>query len=356
MVSFFSASQEIPQRWDKLALHLATLGFSMDRDTAPRQFASGFGNLNYLIKIDGVPFVLRRPPNGPIPPGANDMRREAQILTRLYQKYPLAPKAIHFCDDITVLGAPFFVMDYRPGIVIGGSLPSPLAAWADETGRPVGTHIGEVMIDNLVALHQVNPVDVGLGTLGRPEGFVTRTLNGWIQRLELAWDGFLPKVVAGLQHWLVTHQPEDRQSTLIHNDFKLDNMIFEPTTLKPVAVIDWDMGTRGSPAYDLAVLLSYWTQMDDPQVMHDLAQMPTSQHGFMSRSEAASRYADKIGQTLDDLVFFRVLATLRLAGVFAQLNQRFREGGTDDARFAGFDDLAENLLLFARDIANEKHF
>jgi len=129
-------------------------------------------------------------------------------------------------------------------------------------------------------------------------------------------------------------------------------MIFDPATLDPVAVIDWDMGTRGPPTYDLAVLLSYWTQTDDPQVMHDLGQMPTAGHGFMTRDEAAGRYARMSGKTLDDLMFFRVLSMLRLAGVFAQLNRRFREGATDDARFAGFGNLAEHLLLFAREIAH----
>lgn len=356
MGSFFPAGRETPQNWDSLALHLASIGLSLDRDIPTRQFASGFGNLNYLIAINGVPFVLRRPPNGPIPPGANDMKREARILTRLCQKYPLAPKAIHFCDDNTVLGAPFFVMDYRPGLVIGGAMPDSLTGWTDATGRPVGAHIGEAMIDNLLALHQVDPAEIGLETLGRPEGFIARTMTGWMQRLELAWDGPLPEVATELQHWLAAHQPKDRPSTLIHNDFKLDNMIFEPTNLKPVAVIDWDMGTRGAPAYDLAVLLSYWAQADDPQVMHDLGQMPTAGHGFMTRSQAADRYARLSGRVLDDLVFFRVLATLRLAGVFAQLNKRFREGGTDDARFAKFGNLAEHLLLFARDIAHGKRF
>lgn len=356
MGSFVSPGREIPQRWDRLAVQLAAAGLSLDHETSIRQFSAGFGNLNYLIEIDGVPFVLRRPPKGPIPPGANDMKRESRILAQLCRQYPLAPRAVHFCDDTAVLGAPFFVMDYRPGTVIGGEMPEALSGWKDHEGRSVGAHVGEAMIDNLAALHRVRPGDVGLETLGRPKGFLTRTLNGWMHRLELAMGGQLPTSAGDLRHWLEAHQPQDGEATLIHNDFKLDNMIFDPATLAPVAVIDWDMGTRGPPVYDLAVLLSYWTQADDPQVMHDLGQMPTAGHGFMTRDEAADRYARLSGRALDDMRFFRVLATLRLAGVFAQLHMRFREGGTGDARFAGFGDLAGQLLSFAHEIAQGRRF
>jgi len=348
--------QETPQDWGKLAAYLETQGIALSKEMPPQQFSSGFGNLNYLIDIKGDKFVLRRPPLGPIPRGANDMNRENRILSRLWKRYPLAPEALHFCADTDILGAPFFLMKYRAGIVIGATLPDRLTGWCDSSGKTVGAHISAVMIDSLVALHNVDPAKVGLETLGRPDGFIARTTKGWMQRLETSWHGPLPKIAHEVEHWLIRHQPEDAKPTLIHNDFKLDNMIFNPDTLAPVAVIDWDMGTRGAPAYDLAVLLSYWTQADDPQVMQDLGQMPTASHGFVTRQEAAARYAETSGHPLDHFAFFRVLATLRLAGVFMQLNNRYRQGGTTDGRLESFDRLALGLLEFARDIAKGKTF
>jgi len=348
---FKDSSHVVPQDWMRLAEHLRKHGHDLDLAEPPRQFASGFGNLNYLVAVDGAPAVLRRPPLGPIPPGANDMARESRILSRLGQAFPLAPRCLHAHLEDDVLGAPFFIMEYRPGLVIGGTLPEALATRSD-----IGAHIAETLVETLAGLHAIDAAAVDLETLGRPAGFMARTRAGWAKRARLAWEAAPPPVLGEVLDWLEARPVDDAAPTLLHNDFKLDNMILDVETLAPVAVIDWDMGTRGDPLYDLAVLLSYWTEAGDPPAMHRLNQMPTAGHGFPTRKAVAEAYARRTGRTLAEFKVHRVLAILRLAVVFMQLNRRYREGGTDDPRFAGFGDLADGLLDFARAVANDESF
>ena len=332
------------QDWGALARHLAAHDLELNlEENPPRQFAKGYGNLNFLVHVDGTPMVLRRPPLGPIPPGANDMARESRILSRLWRAFPLAPRCHHFCEDAAVLGAPFFLMDYRPGLVIGAASPESLSA-------PVKTRIGADLMRVLAGLHAVDPAAVGLETLGRPEGFLERTVAGWLKRAALAWDD-APPLIAELGAWLQTHRPGEGAVALIHNDYKLDNLILHPKSMEPAAVLDWDMGTRGDPLLDLAVTMSYWTEAGDPDVMHRLKQMPTGEEGYPSRSEALTLYARETGRDLSDFLFYRVLGQFRLAVVFAQLHRRWREGGTEDPAFERFGDLARDLLVFTHAIA-----
>ena len=344
---FASPRHTVTQDWDRLARHLAAQGHTLDREHAPRQFASGFGNLNYLLSVDGAAVVLRRPPPGPIPPGANDMARESRILSGLWKAFPLAPRCLHFCADAAVLGAPFLIMQYRPGIVIGPRMPQPFVG-----DRAAATRISEMLVQELAHLHAVDPAAVGLGDLGRPEGFLARTTVGWAKRAELAWHAAPPALLGELLAWLAARQPPPQPPVLLHNDFKLDNFVLDPDTLEPVALLDWDMGTRGDPLMDLAVLLSYWSEPGDPRAMHDLKQMPTSEPGFATRDEVAAAYARASGRDLSGLLHYRVLAMLRLSVVFMQLHRRYREGATSDPRFEGFGELAEGLLQFAHAVAH----
>mgnify|MGYP002629817656 CR=1 FL=1 len=352
-----AASEPAPQRdaptdliaWEMLASHLSGVGMTLD-PPPPQRFTSGFGNLNYLIYVDGQRAVLRRPPLGPLPPGANDMARESKILSSLWRDFPLAPKCLHFSDDAHIIGAPFFIMEFREGIVIGGDMPPALAGWQDPDGASAGAVLGQHMITTLVALHGIDPASVGLDDLGRPEGFLQRTISGWEKRAELAWQHRRPTALNDILKWLNANQPEDRAPTLIHNDFKLDNFILSADRLAPVALIDWDMGTRGDPLLDLAVLLSYWTEAGDPPGVKRLNQMPTTGHGFSSRAEIAAQYARQSGCDLSDFAFYRVLALLRLAVVFRQLYSRNRDSGAADPRFENFDQLADDLLSFSVDV------
>jgi aminoglycoside phosphotransferase (APT) family kinase protein len=290
----FRVEQEtVPQEWVRLAAYLRAFDLSFDPTTKPRQFAGGFGNLNYLLSVNHTEMVLRRPPLGPIPPGANDMAREHRVVTALQPVFPLAPKSHHLCTDAAVIGSPFVLLDYRRGLIIREDLPAPLKS------TKAGPQLSQMLVDVLAALHAVNPAEIGLGNLGRPEGFLGRTITGWAVRAALAVDGaeLVPPTEA-LVTWLRRELPPDcpaEQATLLHNDFKLDNIVLDPKTLNPVGVIDWDMGSRGDPLFDLATMLSYWTEADDPPALQALRQMPTAKKGFASRAEVVTAYAKTIG-------------------------------------------------------------
>jgi aminoglycoside phosphotransferase (APT) family kinase protein len=344
---FRTVQDTVPQDWKRLGDYLRLYGIDLDVSVAPRQFAGGFGNLNYLLTINGHETVLRRPPLGSIPPGANDMVREHRVLSALHPVFPLAPKSHHLCTDTGVIGGAFILLDYRPGLTIREALPTPLKA------TDVGPKLSRMMVDVLVALHAVNSAVVGLEGLGRPDGFLGRNITGWAVRAALAVDGALlvpptEELVTWLRRWM---PPDTVGPTLLHNDFKLDNIVLDPVTLAPIAVLDWDMGSRGDPLFDLATLLSYWTQVGDPPALHALRQMPTADSGFASRAETLAAYAKATGRDVSNFRFYRVLTMFKLAVVFLQLGAQWRRGTSTNPRFRGFDALAAELMVCAHDIA-----
>lgn len=342
--------ETVPQHWPRLAGYLAEHGMRLSLDTPPQQFAGGFANLNYLLRIDDRDAVLRRPPKGPLPPGAYDMSREFRILSQLWRAFPLAPRGLHLCEDETVIGAPFQIVEYRRGVSLLNELPEPLKGDARVAAR-----LGETLVDILIELHRIDPASVGLDSLGKPQGFLQRAAEGWIKRASIAVEGWgsplTMHLIVELAHWLRENQVPDAQAVLLHNDFKLDNVLLDPITLMPLAVLDWDQGTRGDGLFDLAVLLSYWTEASDPPAMHLMAQMPTAHPGFQTREQIAHRYAAALGRDLGHFRFHRVLAQMRTAVIFQQLHARWRRGETRDQRYAVFGELGEGLLSMARAIA-----
>jgi aminoglycoside phosphotransferase (APT) family kinase protein len=346
---FRSEQTIVPQDWVRLAAYLRAFDLSFDPAMKPRQFGGGYGNLNYLLVVNGTEMVLRRPPLGPIPPGANDMAREHRVVSALHPVFPLAPKSNHLCTDVTIIGSSFVLLDYAPGLIIRHELP---AAFKSTT---VGPTLSRMLVYVLAALHAVNPASIGLGNLGKPEGFLSRTITGWAVRAALAVDGAqLVPPTEELVTWLRRELPPDcpaDQATLLHNDFKLDNIVLDPKSLTPVAVLDWDMGSRGDPLFDLATLLSYWTEVGDPAPLHALQQMPTAAKGFASRAEIVAAYAKATGRDVSNFRFYRVLTMFKLAVVFLQLGAQWRRRTSTNPRFQGFDALAADLMICAHDIA-----
>ena len=341
-----SEADAVPQDWPRLAAHLRARGMQLGAQPPPRQFSGGLANLNYLLTIDGRECVLRRPPMGQLPPGAYDMGREFRILGKLSGGFSLAPQALHFCEDAEVIGAPFQIIEFRRGFTVRSALPEALAVMPG-----IGARLAATLAEVLVRLHALDPAAVGLAELGRPEGFLQRTVEGWIKRALLATAGSTSPLVLELGQWLRGSCPPDGPSSLIHNDIKLDNVLLDGATLAPVALLDWDQCTRGDSLFDLATTLSYWTEAGDPPAMLELRQMPTAQAGFPSRQAFAERYAQAAGRDLADFRFYRVLAIYKLAVIFHQLHQRYRLGVTQDARYAGFGPLADGILEFAHTVA-----
>ncbi len=345
---FRSPESMVDLPWQRLAAYLREHDMALADDPAPRQFGGGMGNLNYLITVDGAPMVLRRPPLGPIPPGANDMKREHRVLSRLWQAFSLAPQSRHYCEDIDVLGAHFLIMDYREGRAITGSAwPTPIA-----TDVAAQKQICQLMIETLAELHAVDPDAIGLGDFGRPEGFLVRAVEGWAKRGQIATDEAPRPPTREVVGWLRAHMVPGGPPTLLHNDFKLDNILFDPADqMRRVAVLDWDQATRGDPLFDLATLLSYWTEPVDVEAMFILDQMPTSSPGAMRRAEARDLYAELTGRDLSDFRFHRVLGMFKLAIVFEQLFAQYRRGTVTDPKYQPFEAAAHGVMEMAHEVA-----
>jgi aminoglycoside phosphotransferase (APT) family kinase protein len=311
-----------------------------------RQFPSGASNLTYLLKIGDWEGVLRRPPLGPVPPKAHDMGRESRVLTKLHEAFPLAPKPYFFCEDESVIGAPFYVMERREGVVVDDEFPEDV-----EPTRELCRGMSRTVADTLAELHAVDPDETGLGDLGRPEGFLERQVRGWIERYDKAKTDDIDEVGA-LTGWLVKDIPESPSPTIIHNDYKLNNLILNSDDLTEVrAVLDWEMATVGDPLFDLAVSLSYWTEPGDSQELKAVMPTVTSTPGFMTRREFMDRYAERSGRDLSEMHWYMIFGYFKLAVILQQIYARWKKGQTGDARFANFNQRVRTLILHAKDLA-----
>ena len=303
-----------------------------------QQFGGGHANLTYLLRFGHTEYVLRRPPLGVIAPTAHDMRREHRVLVRLSDVFPLAPRSYALCTDPEVIGVDFHVMERRRGIVIRKQLPARLV------GRPeLGRRVGEMIVDVLADLHQVDPSTVGLGDLGRPEGFAERQLDGWGHRWHAAKDQAVPNVDRMLR-WLEAAVPTPQVTALLHNDYKLDNLMVDaddPAT--PVALLDWDMATRGDPLMDLGYLLNSWSEAGDDPRWHQVSGMPTNHEGFPRRAEVVERYARRTGLDLDGVVWYHMFGLFKLVVIVQQIYIRFLRGQTHDQRFAHYGEHVQDL-------------
>lgn len=325
-------------------LRLHVPGFP-DEPLEVRQFSTGASNLTYLLISGDWAAVLRRPPFGPLPPKGHDMARESAILAKIHPVFPLAPKPFAFCADETILGAPFFVMEYRRGIVLDGHFPPGFEPTPEQCRR-----IAWMMIDTLADLHNVDYQQAGLEAFGRPDGFLERQVAGWLRRWERVQTEEVP-VLTGLVRWLRDHMPRSPAPTVIHNDFKLNNLLFSPGLERVVGVVDWEMATIGDPFFDLAVALSYWMTADDPEPLQNGLPTLTVLPGFPTREELARRYADRTGRDVGDLRWYLAFAYFKLAVIVQQLYYRWKLGKTHDPRFAGLGQFARHLILRATEVA-----
>ena len=310
------------------------------------QFPSGASNLTYLLRIADWEGVLRRPPLGPVPPKAHDMGRESGILSKLNAAYPLAPMPYFFTDDESVIGAPFYVMERRTGVVLDDSFPEGV-----EPDGELCRGISRAVVDTLVELHAVDPTEAGLGDLGKPEGFLERQTRGWISRYDKARTDEIEEV-GPLTDWLANNTPESPPPTVIHNDYKLNNLVLDPHDLTRVrAVLDWEMATVGDPLFDLAVSLSYWIEPDDPDDLKAVMPTVTATSGFMTRKELIDRYAESSGRDLSEMHWYVVFGYFKLAGILQQIFARWKKGQTGDERFADFGERVKTLILHAESLS-----
>lgn len=307
------------------------------------QFGGGRANLTYLLDYGDVEYVLRRPPLGPVAPGAHDMAREFRVLSRLWRAFSKAPRGFLLCEDESIIGAPFFVMERKQGVVVRETVPPEFGAGSDPE---INQALSAVVIDTLAEFHAVDPAACDLEDLGRPDGFLDRQVQGWLQRWEAARHAPNP-LADEVGRWLAATRPESLPPTLLHNDWRLDNMAVaadDPT--RCVAVYDWDMATRGDPLCDLGTLFGSWHDPDEiDSRTHSL--MPVRAPGWMSRDEAISRYADSSGRNVESMPWYVVFGTWKLGVVLEQIYIRYVRGQTSDPRFASMGDGAARLFELA---------
>jgi aminoglycoside phosphotransferase (APT) family kinase protein len=310
---------------------------------AVRQFPGGHSNLTYLLETGGCEYVLRRPPLGQVAPKAHDMAREYNVLGAVHPYFPQAPRVFLLCDDPSVIGAAFFVMERRRGLVLRREIPP---AYADDAG--FGGRVSEAFVDCLAALHAV---DVNQVKLGKPTGFLERQVNGWAERWERAQTEALPQMDQ-LIHWLRDRLPESPAPTLVHNDYKLDNIMLDNADPgRVVAVLDWEMATVGDPLVDLGCVMCYWPEAGDPPVRRDALSAITTLPGWFTRAQLVERYARITGRDVSPLGYYEVFGIFKIAVVLQQIYFRFHRGQTRDERFRNFDQRVRGLVEIAATLA-----
>jgi aminoglycoside phosphotransferase (APT) family kinase protein len=307
----------------------------LESEPEVEQFPAGFSNLTYLLRTGEQEFVLRRPPVGASVKTAHDMGREYRILSRLHPVYGKVPRPILFCEDESVIGAPFYLMERVRGIVLRARPPEGL-----ELSPGVMRRLSESFVENLVEIHGVDYEAAGLGELGRPEGYVLRQVEGWTKRYFDAKTDEVPSIER-LAAWLIEHAPrESGRGALIHNDYKYDNVVLAPGDLsRIVAVLDWEMATVGDPLMDLGTTLGYWVDADDPEEWRRQGFGLTMLPGNLTRGEVLALYTERSGRDVQDAVFYYAYGLLKIAVIVQQIYSRYKRGLTKDARFASLASL-----------------
>lgn len=322
-----------------------TTGTNAESQIEIEQFPGGHSNLTYLIRFDGSEFVLRRPPVGPVAPTAHDMPREYHLLSVINPHFPLAPKPVMLCEDSSVIGVPFYLMERRQGLIVRHKLP-------DRLNEPTTRRkLSQSVVDTLIALHAIDIHQTGIAEIGKPAGFVARQVHGWADRWQRSKTDELPDMDQVIT-WLTSRIPvtSASQATIVHNDFKLDNlMLAENDPARVVAVLDWEMCTVGDPLIDFGLLLSYWTMKGSEQVSSLRA--VTIGPGWFTRDELIERYARKTERDLSRIVFYETFARFKVAVVIQQIYFRYVRGQTKDERFRNFAALVRELSVDALELA-----
>lgn len=317
---------------------------SADTEIEIEQFPGGHSNLTYLIRYGEQEFVLRRPPVGPVAPTAHDMPREYKLLSVINPHFSLAPKPVLLCEDASVIGVPFYLMERRRGFIVRFKVPEQIGE-----NLELRKQLSKSVVDTLVALHAVDIHATGIANIGKPAGLVSRQVHGWAKRWQGSRTGELAEMDQVIQ-WLVDRiPPESANATIVHNDFKLDNiMLAETDPARVVAVLDWEMCTVGDPLIDVGLLLTYWTmrgaagESKIPDRNTSLRAV-TNGPGWLTREEIIERYAARTGRDLSRIMFYETFARFKVAVIIQQIYFRYVQGQTRDERFRNFDGLVREL-------------
>ena len=304
-----------------------------------QQFGGGHSNLTYLVETARAEYVLWRAPLGPVAPKAHDMAREFGVLRALHEVFPAAPRPYRLCEDAAVIGATFYLMERRRGRVFRD--PAEIAS--------EGAAMSAAMVDTLVALHAVDIEATGLIALGKPDGFLERQVKGWSERWQRARTE--PETLSDeVMRWLAERIPPAQRAAIVHNDYKLDNVMFREQEPVVEAVLDWEMTTVGDPLADLGLSLCYWKLGGAHSGDSEARRAP---EGWYTREEFVGRYGERTGRDLSHLGWHEVLGVFKLAVILQQIYYRYVQGQTRDERFAGFGERVRMLMAEATRVMEE---
>jgi aminoglycoside phosphotransferase (APT) family kinase protein len=328
---------------DRLRSWLDAQGIGTGESIAVARITTGHSNEVFLVERGSTTYVLRRPPRTPLSPTAHDMAREHRLLTAFTEhgaSVPV-PRPVALCTDPEVIGAPFYLMDRLEGVVVRDAMPD---AFAADDGSPAA--FAHALVDLIAGIHDFDWRTGGLDGFGKPDGYLDRQVPRWLGQLEKYKTRDLPEVdEAGA--WLAAHTPAMQAPTVIHGDYKLDNVMFGPTPpVTPLAVLDWEQATIGDPLVDLGWLLGLWVDPGEEASFFGGANVALLGHGPVpTRADLADRYAAATGRDLSHLAFYCVLGLFKLACVMEGSYARFTAGTSDDQMFAF---LAEGVPALAR--------
>ena len=308
------------------------------------QFPGGSSNLTYHVRIGDRDLVLRRPPFGRIAKSANDMVREARILSRLKPVFPYVPTVLAVCEDEAVMGANFYVMERIAGIIPRRDFPKGM-----EVSPELARELCESLLDVLIELHSIDHEAAGLADLGKPAGYVRRQVEGWSKRYTDAMTSDAPDCT-DIITWLHDKQPAEVRHCVIHNDYRFDNVVLAADNPRRIiGVLDWEMATLGDPLMELGTVLCTWTEATDPPIALLTRQQPTNMPGMMTRAEVMDYYCSRMQLSVAHYDFYRVYGLFRMAGIIQQIYYRYFHGQTSDPRFAGMVHMVKHLADAARD-------
>ena len=323
----------------KLNEYISEIAPDLGLITKSSQFPGGYSNLTYSIASANGEYVLRRPPFGANIKSAHDMGREFKVLTALSTSYKKVPRPILYCEALEIMGAPFYIMERIPGIILRANTAPNLRITSE-----VFRNLSEKLIDNLVDLHSRDINKTALGQLGKPEGYVLRQVEGWIGRYYSAETDKLEDMDS-VAVWLKAHQPIEQPPAFLHNDYKYDNVILDHNTLTEIrGVLDWEMATVGDPLMDLGGTLAYWSEAGDDDILKsfNLTWLP----GNLSRKEVVDRYTHKSGRDTSSILFYYVFGLYKNSVIAQQIYSRWKQGFSKDHRFGG-------LLLVIKSMARK---
>lgn len=298
------------------------------------QFRSGASNLTYLLKYPSRELVLRRPPVGTKAVSAHDMKREFLIQSRLKPVYDLVPNVVALCEDHSILGSDFYVMDRIQGEIFRRDVP-------DTLSKEDISIMANSLVSGLAQLHSVD--SSVLSELNKGVGYVTRQVEGWSKRYRNALTDDVPNG-EDVMSWLDAHKPDDVGSCIIHGDWRIDNMVFDLSQKKLVGVLDWELATVGDPLMDLGSALAYWVDKDDEPMFASLRRQPSHLDGMPTRKEFIAKYLELSGRKCDDFTFYEVFGLFRLTVIIQQIWARYKAGQTTNPAFKGFG-MGVNILI-----------